>query len=87
MYQKFRRQSEIEILYQGKNYSYCPYPDCEEILFYNQQISSQLRCNAGHLFCGQCKVLGNHNQETCRCVLILYNTSRMITLFKKKLRS
>lgn len=60
------------MLYQGKNYSYCPYPDCEEILFYNQRISSQpqLICKDGHLFCGKCKVLGNSNQETCRCVLI-----------------
>lgn len=46
----------------------CPFPDCEEILFFERRthINAKLVCANGHKFCGKCGDLSWHSGYNCK---------------------
>jgi hypothetical protein len=65
---KYRRFKLAQLKFNNlnKNYVNCPYPDCEDILEYDQVIHEDpmIECENKHQFCAKCKSVGWH-RGTC----------------------
>lgn len=69
-YIRFRnnRIRDAEVIY-NQNTLHCPFPDCEQIINLNEVILNDnfTRCDRGHRFCINCKVLNQHPPDgQCR---------------------
>ena len=64
MFFKYRRfkLGQLKFNNLNKNYVNCPYPDCDEILEYDQVVHEEpmLECENKHRFCANCKSVGWH---------------------------
>jgi len=53
----------------NRNISFCPFPDCNSVVEYLTNEITNLACTNGHRFCGQCKNIGSHGQDSCTSVI------------------
>ena len=64
-YKKFLNV-QIKLNNPDKNYVYCPFPDCEELVDADEGEDDFLECNKGHIFCSKCHQLGRHKKGKCK---------------------
>ena len=67
-FKKYKKFLNIQIKLNNpdKNYVYCPFPDCEELVDADESDDDFLECNKGHIFCSKCHQLGRHKKGKCK---------------------
>ena len=72
LYIKYKRfkNYQMKISCPGKQYSQCPYPDCEELVEFSEfpdNLNSPIvKCAKNHVFCLICRQLGKHKKSECK---------------------
>lgn len=49
---------------ESNEYTFCPYPDCNEVVYFIKEEIAKLSCRYEHKFCGQCHELVWHDDPS-----------------------